>query len=56
MSLHLRTLSNKEVVQVLHSRRDYSPVVDELCRRLEMFDGTCPVCEADLSEAFELTN
>jgi hypothetical protein len=44
-------LSNRELLAQVESVRDYSPVIEELCQRLENVGGECPVCEADLTRA-----
>jgi len=53
-----RALSNEEMLRIIDSRRMQSPLINDLCRRLEkledMFvatnpeDGQCPVCDASL--------
>ena len=44
-------LSNRELLAQLEGVRTYSPVVEELCQRLENVGVECPVCEADLNRA-----
>ncbi len=55
-----RNLSNKELLSWLESKRVSSPIIDELCSRIESMPETtnvitnvlahieCPVCEAKL--------
>lgn len=44
-------LSNRELLAQLENVRPFSPVVEELCQRLENVGVECPVCEADLNRA-----
>ena len=59
MSRTLTHLTNAELLHDLDERRHRSPVLEELCKRLEALVTTetledyaprvsCPVCEADL--------
>lgn len=43
-------LSNRELLRELNDVRSFSPVVEELCLRLEHTGSECPVCEADLEQ------
>lgn len=59
-----RHLTDKELVQCLHDKRLYSPVIEELCKRLETnidnennidledITTTCPICSTNLSIEF----
>ena len=48
-------LSNRELLNQLYVTRNYSPIIEELCQRVEAVGAECPVCEADLQLAkFEL--
>lgn len=52
----LSNLSNKELVQILHDKRMYSPLIEELCKRLEntieneIENSTikCPICSTNI--------
>ena len=43
-------LSNRELLAQLESVRSHSPVIEELCQRLETTNVECPICEADLTD------
>ena len=42
--------SNADLLQLFEDRRQQSPIIEELCQRLEMLGIECPVCEADLTK------
>lgn len=42
-----------ELLREVDDVRHYSPIIEELCQRLENIGETCPVCEADLYKAFK---
>jgi hypothetical protein len=44
-------LTQRELLNELESVRQYSPIIEELCTRLENHGEECPVCEADLTRA-----
>lgn len=58
--------TDKEILQVLSDRRRQSPVIDELCQRLEEYSpafdreenvkAECPVCEAKLDINIDVSN
>ncbi len=58
--------TDKEILQVLSDRRRQSPVIDELCQRLEEYSpafdreenvkAECPVCEAKLNINIDVSN
>lgn len=39
-------LTDRELLLRLSDARQHSPVIEELCRRLEDIPEECPVCEA----------
>jgi hypothetical protein len=43
--------TNRELLVELDNARQYSPIIQELCVRLENIGNECPVCEADLERA-----
>jgi hypothetical protein len=59
-----RNLTDKELVQCLHDKRLYSPIIEELCKRLESkidddfrnenedLTISCPICSANMSIEF----
>lgn len=58
-------MTNADLVQHLTDVRHASPVINELCTRLEDkpeeysgfdFDARCPVCEADLTIAVDYSD
>jgi hypothetical protein len=43
--------SNPELLQLLSDKREYSEVIDELCKRVETDAvDTCPICDGDIGE------
>lgn len=58
MEYEYANMTNRELLDILHDKRQYSPVIDELCYRLERYmpenqKGTviktsCHICEAPL--------
>jgi hypothetical protein len=61
--MKLTHLANSELLRHLGERRTQSPVIDELCKRLEQAvperdladaqsNVTCPVCEAALTASY----
>lgn len=59
------TFTNKELIQVLSESRQYSPVIEELCLRLESYmkhediketnlPAECPICDAQLKIDIEV--
>lgn len=64
--------SDKELLQVLSEKRSQSPVIEELCQRLEEYSpifnieensnkeenikADCPVCEARLNIIIDVSN
>lgn len=50
-------LSNAELLRMLHDKREYSELIDELCKRIESYAvDTCPVCDADIQKYLGDTN
>lgn len=51
----IKNLSNSELLRVLNDLKNHSPIISELCTRLENSNEnlttktTCPVCMASLS-------
>lgn len=43
--------SNRELLGEFDILRQYSPIIEELCQRVENVGVECPVCEADLTKA-----
>lgn len=47
-------MSDAEFIAFIKDKRDRSPIIEELCARIEESPGfntsECPVCEADLAE------
>lgn len=43
--------STQELLTIVSEKRYHSPLIEELCQRLERFSTTCPVCEADIEAA-----
>ncbi len=59
--------SDDELLSLVDEKRSQSPLIDELCTRLEKLNGThisvdanhrveCPVCEASLSVNYDEGN
>lgn len=54
-----RFMSDEELLMQVETARGFSPVIDELCDRLEAIMEKekpqlfCPVCEANLADAKE---
>jgi len=40
--------NNAELLQLMEDKRDKSPIIEELCQRVEASGLQCPICEADL--------
>lgn len=56
-------LTTKELISLLQIKRGHSPIIEELCSRLEAKDFTptnnyseCPVCDAKLYVDFDTPN
>lgn len=46
------TMPTQDLLRQLEDKREFSPIIDELCNRLEKpYKEICPVCEANLEEA-----
>jgi hypothetical protein len=46
-----RNLTNAELLNRLDEARLHSPIIEELCARMEVKSrAICPVCEADLTK------
>ena len=41
--------NNAELLQLMEDKRDKSPIIEELCLRIEHVGLECPICEADLT-------
>lgn len=63
----MSSLTNSELLRVVADKRVHSPVIDELCKRLEQatanddladakHDAECPVCAATLHVAYDADN
>lgn len=50
-STKMHHLTNADILREVDDKRQYSPVIDELCQRLETMALICPCCEADIVEA-----
>lgn len=48
-------LSNAELLRQLTDSREFSPVIEELCKRIEKAsdEATCPICEGDIAGFLE---
>ena len=59
-------LSIDELLRLVEDRRDKSPIIDELCNRLENTEASilpdsnrrveCPICEAELEADYDEAN
>lgn len=43
--------STQELLAMVSEKRYHSPLIEELCQRLERLSTTCPICEADIEAA-----
>lgn len=64
---HLRNLSTDELLNLLEDKKHHSPIILELCNRLEKLDidevlkgvncrSECPVCQATLIVDLDIGN
>ena len=57
--------TDQELLQVLSEKRQHSPIIEELCQRLESYmpvsqketniNADCPVCEAKLNVDIDIS-
>ena len=66
-STHLRSLTTHELLNLVEDKKPYSPIILELCNRLENIDidaelegvknrAECPVCQAALLVDLDIGN
>ena len=48
MITEYRTLTNNELIDTLDIAAEYSPVIQELCSRLEKAVIICPICKGNI--------